>query len=149
MLLAAQLVELGEDGVDLRLRLADDALGLGFALAAGVLLGLFHLLAEGARLARVLLALLPETVGLALRALKPLALLLELRQHVLEADGLAVHLRAGGLDHVLIKTEAARDGEGVGLAGDTDEQAVRRAERLDIELAGRVLHARRASWRRS
>lgn len=47
LLLAAQLVQLGENFVGLGLGLAHDALGLGLALGAGVVLGFFHLLPEG------------------------------------------------------------------------------------------------------
>ena len=101
----AQLVQLGENLVHLLLRLPHDAFGLVFALAAGVFLGLFHLFAEAPRFAGVLLALLPEAVGLVLRLLQPLPLFLQLGQHVLKAHGLAVHLLLGRLNHRLVQPQ--------------------------------------------
>ena len=63
-LLLAQRVELAERVVRDGLGLSQKALGLGFALAAGVLLGALHLGAELTGTARVLLALGVKAVDL-------------------------------------------------------------------------------------
>ena len=143
LLLAAQLVQLGENFVGLGLGLAHDALGLGLALGAGVVLGFFHLLPEGPGLSGVLLPLTPQAIRLGLGLLQPLALLLQLGQHVLEADGVAVHLGLGVGDNALVQSQPPGDGEGVGLAGDANQQSVGGAQGLHVELTAGVFHPRR------
>ena len=87
-------------------RLGKQALGLGLAAAAGVLLCLFHLRAEFTRLARVFLALGIETVDLRFLLFELLSLLLQLREHIFKMDALAVHLRLGLFDDGLRKSQS-------------------------------------------
>ena len=138
----AQLVQLGEYFVHLLLGLPHNAPGLVFTLTPGVFLGLFHLLPEGPCLSGILLALLPQPVRLTLGLFQPLALLLQLGQHILKADGLAVHLRLGGGDDLLIQSQPPGDGKGVGLSGDADEQPISRPQGGHVKLAAGVLHPR-------
>ena len=143
LLLLSQLVQLGEHGVRLPLRLLHDAPGVGLALAAGVVAGFFHLLAGRPRLPRVLLPLPPQAIRLVLGFFQPLPLFLQLGQHVLEPHGLVVHLRLGVFDHALVQPQPPGDGEGIGLARYADQQPVGGAQRLHVELAAGVLHPRR------
>ena len=142
-LLLPQLLQLGKDLLRFLLSLPHDALGLGLALGPGVLLGLFHLLPEDTCLAGVLLTLLPQAVGLGLGLFQPLPLLLQLGQHVLKPEGLAVHLGLGVGDNALVQSQPPGDGEGVGLAGDAHQQTVGGPQRLHVEFAAGVLHSRR------
>ena len=84
-----------------------------------------------------------QTVDLLLFLFELLALDLQLRQHVLEADALRVHLLLRRLDDARVEAEPRGDGEGVGLAGDADEELIGGAKRLHVELTARVLDARR------
>ena len=88
----------------------------------------------------VLLHLQPQTGGLPLLRLHLLALALHLAQHVLKLDVLPIQMPACQLDDVLRQTQPPGDGEGVGLAGDADEEAIGGTEGLHVELTGGVLH---------
>ena len=112
-LLLAQRVQLAEGLVRSGFRLGKQALGLGLAAAAGVLLCLFHLRAEFTRLARVFLALGIETVDLRFLLFELLSLLLQLREHIFKMDALAVHLRLGLFDDGLRKPQSLRNGKGI------------------------------------
>ena len=138
--LFAQGVQLGKYLVHLLLRLPHNAPGLVFALAPGVFLGLFHLLPENPGFSGILLALLPQAVGLVLGLFQPLPFLLQLRQHILKADGFAVHLLFGGGNDRLVQPQTPGDGKGVGFARNADEQAVGRAQCGHIELTACVFH---------
>ena len=143
LLLLPQLVQLGKYLLRLLLGLPHDAPRLGLAFGTGVVLGLLHLLPERPGLAGVLLPLLPQAIRLGLGLFQPLALLLQLGQHVLEPDGFAVHLGLGRLDDALVQSQPPGDGKGVGLAGDADEQPVSGPQGLHVELTAGVLHPRR------
>ena len=120
-----------------------DALGLRLAPAAGILLGPLHLLPEFPGLAGILLPLVIEAVGLLLPLFQSLAFGLQLGEHILKPDALTAHLDLGRLDDLVRQAQPFGDGEGVGLAGDADEQAVGGAEGLHIKFTGGVLHPRR------
>ena len=64
-------------------------------------------------------------------------------EHVLEAHVLRVNAGGGLLDDGLGQAQPLRDGKGVGLAGDADEQAVGGGQGVHVELAGGVLYPRR------
>ena len=142
-LAAAHFLQLGEDGVRLLAGVLQDAAGLSLAPAAGVLLGLFHLLPELPGTSGVLLPADGQAVQLLLLLFQGLALGLQLGDDILQAVALAVHLALGVGDDVLAEAQALGDGEGVGLPRDADEQAVGGPQSLHIELAGGVLHPRR------
>ena len=141
-LAAAHLVQLPEgllggvpglvqDGPGLRLgllhRLGPLGLQLGLVLPAG--LGrLLHLPAELCR-------------GLLL-FLHLVALLVQLGEHVLKADIFRVDAGGGLLDDLLGQAQPLRDGEGVGLAGDSYKEPVGGGQGVHVELAGGVLHPR-------
>ena len=140
LLFLPQFLQLGKNLIRPLLRLADNALGFRLTLAAGILLGPFHLFAEGAGLAGVLLPAAPQAFGFILRLFQALALFLQLRQHILKADRFAVHLRLGVLNNALVQPQTAGNRKGIGLAGNTDQQAVGGPQRGHIELAGGILH---------
>ena len=121
----------------------DDALGLCLAPATGVFLGPLHLLPELPGLAGVLLPLTVQPVHFNLPLFQGLALGLQLGQHVLKPDTLAVDLPLGLLDDLIRQTQPLGDGKGVGLAGNTNQQAERGGQGLHVKLTGGILHARR------
>ena len=89
----------------------------------------------------ILLHLQPQTGGLPFFRLHLLALALHLAQHVLKLDVLPIQMPACQLDDVLRQSQPSGNGEGVGLAGDADEQTIGGTEGLHVELTGGVLHS--------
>ena len=138
-----ELVELLKYGVGLGPGLPDDPPGLRLAPGPGVVLGTLHLLPELPGPLGVGLPLGPEPGGLVPVLLQALALLLQLGEHVLKADGLAVHLGLGGVNDRRVQPQPLGDGKGVGLAGDADEKLVGGPQGLYVKLAGGVLDPRR------
>ena len=118
--------------------------GPGLRLGGG--LGLFLLLGQGVPVllgfGGGLLHLPAELGGLALLLFHLLALLVQLGEHVLEADVLRAHPGGGGLDDLLRQAQPLGDGKGVGLPRDAHQQAVGGGQGLHVKLAGGVLHPR-------
>ena len=117
-----------------------DALGFGLAPAAGVFLGPLHLLPELPRLAGVLFPLAVQPVCLLLPLFQCLPLFFQLGQHILKPHAVPAHLGLRVRNHLVRQAQPPGDGKGVGLAGDSDQQPVGRAESLHVELAGGVFH---------
>ena len=102
-----------------------------------------HLFPEFPGFPGVLLPLAVQPVSLLLSLFQRLPLGLQLGQHVLKPNAVLAHLRLGVGDNFIGQAQPPRDGKGIGLAGDADQQPISRAEGLHIELAGGVLHSRR------
>ena len=78
--------------------------------------------------------------GLLLLLLHLLALLLQTGDHVLKADVFRVNTGGGLVDDLPGQAQPLGDGEGVGLAGDADEEPVGGGQGVDVKLTGGVLH---------
>ena len=142
--LLAQLLQLVCDLVRGAAGIVDDALRLGAGRAHGLFAFALDLGVIGLGLLLHLLRFLAQALGLELGGLHLLALLLELVQDVLKVAVIFVHEALCLVDDRLRQAEAAGNGKGVRFAGDADEQAVGRPQRLHVELARGVHDALRA-----
>ena len=131
----AQLVQLAHHLVRRPACIADDALGV----AARLLIRLFQahgqLRLHALGLAAVILRGAQLTGSLGAVALHELAHLLELFDGGLHARALGAHAAAGVADDLLRQTQPLGDGECVGFSGDADQQVVRWAQGVHVELA--------------
>ena len=136
------LVKLRKHGLGLGARVGDYTLRLAARFLIRFFKAHFKLRPEECRLFRALLGLTQLDRGPIPVLFKHEARLLKLFYGGFKAGGFRVHARFRVLYHVVAQAEAARYGKGVRFAGDADEQMIGRAQRLHVEFARRVLHAR-------
>ena len=130
----AQRVELAHHLVRRPAGIADDALGI----AAGLLVRLFQpdgeLRLQALGLAAGVLRGTQLTRRLGAVALHELAHLLELFDGGLHARALGADAAARVVDDLLRQAQPLGNGKGIGLAGNADEQVVRRAQGVHVKL---------------